>query len=217
MQRLYLVRHPEAEKNVRDSHGGCGSALTNCGYRQLEDLINYFSIYTNAATIIYGHWVQQVRYSAEKLHYALNAPLTWDDRLRGIHLGVLSGLTREEAERRYPEDAARLEGWRQGTLPIHRLNIQGAEPLRCFRERVEAVYREWLTLGDVTIVAVLTRSTLIMLTNLVHLGSQFSYDNYKVYDFASGSITLVEDNHNPRVVFLNSTAHLRSCSLSMMV
>jgi len=162
--------------------------------------------------MIYAHYVPQVAETAVILSQHLYTPVTWDSRLQGLHLGVLHGLNQLEASQFFPKDWYRLEMWRQGKLPIYKLNIQNAEPLHHFRQRVESVYQEWISQVHInTIIAVLTRSTLIMLTNLIKLGKNFNYRDYQVYDFAPASITLVELDPSPRLLLFNSTAHLQPC------
>jgi broad specificity phosphatase PhoE len=120
---------------------------------------------------------------------------------QGISLGVLAGLSRDEALLNYPEAAQRLELWRKGCLKIDKLLIPSAEPVDSFKERVAKVLNEWVACNShPTIVAVCTRSTLIMMTNLITLADTFSYSQYRVYEFIEGSLTEID--------IIGSSAHI---------
>lgn len=93
---------------------------------------------------------------------------------------------------------------------MDQVNIPGAETSDEFKCRVEAVLGEWLEMHDVNLlIAVCTRSTLIMLVNLIQLADDFSYEGYKAYDFDVSSLTRVDvlDTH-PQVITMNQVGHL---------
>ena len=209
---ILLVRHAEAQKNLEDRHGGGGTPLTKKGVKQCAAIAQYIldEYAPLERCLLVGHAVPQVKECVEFLSNTLHISLIWDERLRGIDLGVLAGLSREEAAKRWPEAARRLDLWRRGQWRIDRLEIPNAEPINEFRHRVEEMLTEWLKMQDVNLLIVVsTRSTLIMLVNLIRLADKFRYEYYRVYNFAPASITkVVVQGSVPRIVSMNWTDHL---------
>jgi len=211
-RRILLIRHGESYKNVEDRHGGDGSSLKAKGQRQCHLLGQYIRQHCEHASdlVIIGHHIPQVAETAGLLAKELQCRAEWDERLKGLHLGVLSGLSRDEAMRKWPEAALLLELWRSHKLKINRLSIPGAEPIDGFRVRIEAALNDCLRLREERLLAIIcTRSALIMMTNLTILGSAFDYEHYKLYDFSDASITEISvRSGSMEIVRLNSVEHL---------
>lgn len=209
---LILIRHPEAQKNIEDRHGGGGSLLTEAGLRQCERIAQYLhtEFDLSAGCILVGHRVPHVEETVQRLSSLLEVVPTWDERLCGLNLGVLAGLSRSEAAVRWPEAARRLELWRAGQLTMDKLNIPGGEAVDLFKERTEHLLKDWLgPTSPRLVVAVCTRSTLIMLVNMIELGADFTYARYRSLTFTSGSITRVEASSTElKVTAINMIAHL---------
>lgn len=209
---ILLVRHPEARKNVEDRHGGEGTSLTKVGIEQCNKIARYILSNFNAHEhcVLVGHNVQQMRETADLLGSLLGVSPSWDERLKGLHLGVLANLSRAEAVYKWPDAANSLELWRRGLLQIDQLHIPNIEPLDVFRSRIENALKEWINMLNVNLlIAVCSRSTLIMLVNLIELNKNFNYQSYKVYDFDSGSITIINViDFSPKVVIVNQISHL---------
>lgn len=190
---IILIRHAEAQKNLEDRHGGLGSHLTERGREQVICLGRYLrpQIERSTSVILVGHQLPQVSETVESLADTLSTvSITWDERLRGLNLGILAGLSRTEALERAPEAAERLELWRSGHLQINALQIPGAEAIDSFQSRLRSVLDEWSHCSEEdTVLAVCTRSTLIMLCNLLIQQTRFNYQDYKAYVFDSASIT----------------------------
>ncbi|MCI4330243.1 MAG: histidine phosphatase family protein [Thermoplasmata archaeon] len=211
VREILLVRHPEAQKNLEDRHGGGGTSLTPTGIRQCEGLARYLRPYQSAMRRleVYGHRVPQVLETLEYLYSALKVETVLDERLRGISLGLLAGLSRAQAAAADPGAAARLEAWRAGNLRVDRLALPGGEDIHHFEERVRAVWSDWMRTPTPAIVAILTRSSLNMLINIATLGNEFDYDRYAPHDTKSASITTIAiEPEGVRLVSLNVTSHL---------
>lgn len=191
-QTIILLRHFESQKNIEDRHGGVGNVLTPLGILQGNKIVEYlnknYSTGTGSFTV-YGHNVIQVKASVEILSGGLGCTAIWDERLRGINLGYLSGLSREEAANKYPGAAHRLELWRQGKLRADELKLPGGEDFFSFERRIRSLLNSWLQHQEDTVIAVCSRSTLIMLVNITQLGKKFDYSIYRVFDFSPASIT----------------------------
>jgi broad specificity phosphatase PhoE len=191
-RHLYLVRHAEARKNVEGRQGGQGSGLTAVGQAQARRLGAYLAereSYEGHKAVVYAHLAPQVRQTATTIAGVLGWRLEEDERLRGLHLGRLAGLTWEEARDTDPAAVKRLHNWARGSLRIDRLGLPGSEDLTEFRERVAACLdRVMLSYESACAVIVGTTSTLIMLRNLLILGPAFSYAHYRAYSFPNGAV-----------------------------
>jgi broad specificity phosphatase PhoE len=182
--------------------------LTDRGRAQAL-LIGEFVRRRHPAPLLVGHEVPQVLETTRLLADALGSSYALDERLRGLNLGTLAGLSRDEALRLHPAAADRLEAWRKGLQPIDTLDLPGAEPIGIFERRVRAAFGEWSTKPGELLVLVLTRSTLIMILNILSLGEQFSYSAYRPYEFSSGGITEVRSARGAlSLLTLNSVEHI---------
>ena len=209
---ILLIRHPEANKNLADQHGGAGTSLTVNGRAHCKFIASYIlSKYQPIInTVLVGHKIVQVQETTDILGHLLCINPIWEERIRGLNLGVLAGLARDEALLRWPASAKRLEKWRNGHIKINELNIPYAELLVEFKNRIESTLNDWVEMFEAKlIIVVCTRSSLIMLVNLLKLSSSFSYDLYKPYDFEAGSITEIQiKNSTPKIISFNNTEYL---------
>lgn len=192
MRAIYAIRHAEAQKSIRDVHGGEGTPLTSRGRKQCSLIAKQLISRLDARDrcLLVGHQIPQVRETVSILAETLKLPTVWDERLRGISLGVLAGLSRADAEQLWPDAAERLELWRQGKLAIDSLNIPNAESVNQFRTRIEEMWSDWLKMTDVDVlIPICSRSALIMIVNLIRMGKDFNYTDYKPFVFGTGSLT----------------------------
>jgi len=136
-----------------------------------------------------AHDVPQVAETAKIVSSEIGlGEVMMDERLRGLNLGVIAGLSRADAALEYPEAARRLEEWRRGQLLLNELRLPGAEPVDQFRRRVVAGLSEAVNNAQGAVAMVLTRSVLIMATNLLSLEDQFSYEMYRSYEFPPATL-----------------------------
>lgn len=191
-RHLYLVRHAEARKNVEGRQGGQGTELTATGQAQARQLGAYLAERESDEghkVIVYAHAAPQVRQTAGTIAGVLGWRLEEDDRLRGLHLGRLAGLTPQQARQVDPAAVERLNEWARGDLPIDRLSLPDSEDLTEFRERVAGCLdRIRRSYEPACAVIVGTTSTLIMLRNLLTLQAAFSYSRYRAYSFSNASV-----------------------------
>lgn len=206
---FFFVRHGEALKNVEDRHGGMGTALTDRGRNQMASLSDYFNKRLRHIKDVglIAQTVPQVSQSATIIGQKLSITPCWDERLRGIDLGVLAGLSKSEVESKYPEAAVRMEEWRQGKRRMNQLYIPGAETAHQFETRVRESLRDMATGTPYShVIVVCTRSVLIMLINIAKRGGKIDYEYYSPYDFEPASISeLTFSNNSFHLVCQNET------------
>lgn len=209
--RVFLIRHAESEKNVEDRHGGVGRPLTKKGYRQLDLLVTYLKRLRIHSSTIYYAPITQAELSAEYLASQIGVSCQSDERIRPLNLGVLGGLSRSEAVELYPESAQRLEDWRSGSLDIKDLDIPNAESFDSFWKRGEAFIENLIPqvegCNGLDFVIIGTRSTLILLTNILLKNSILFGKGYAVYNFDTCSVTMIEvgEKRESTLVFQNKS------------
>jgi len=214
VRKLYLIRHVESLKNIRDEHGGLGDSLSNEGKEQCKKiclLLKNEKLERKTTTLFWSS-NPQVSETAKIIIKKNFYKSICDDRLRGINLGVLSGLSRAEALEKFPEPAKKLEKWRQNKLKINKLNIPNAENVLEFYKRVKSLIEDRI-ISSMTpyIVIIGTRSTMIMIVNLFLLGEKFNFNDYKNYDFDCGSITkFIFQKGKAKLEYLNITDFLNN-------
>jgi broad specificity phosphatase PhoE len=193
VRHLHLVRHAQARKNVEERQGGQGTELTPRGVDQARLIgayLNECETRFGHKLTVYSHSVPHVQQTATSISSVRGWPSELDEDLRGIHLGLLDGLTTEEARRVDPAAIERLEAWRTGTLRVDEVDLPDAESLQRFRCRVaSALCRIVDNYEGTCAVIVGTRSTLIMLFNLLKLGNALDYSSYHPYSFPNGFIS----------------------------
>ena len=128
--RLVLVRHGESTGNAEGrAQGHADFELSARGRAQAEKLRERFQTEEFAPTAVYSSPLLRAAQTAEILARPWPVGVThWDD-LKEHDVGVISGLTREETEEKYPDVDFELETARQFA------GIEGAEPLADRRAR----------------------------------------------------------------------------------
>jgi len=207
---IYLIRHPEAYKNVSDEHGGTGTPLTSIGLKHCDIIYEKFlSQYKDKQKIsFWGNSVEQVKETVSKLNRDKSF-CDFDDKLTGIYLGGLDGLSREKATKENPEAAKLLELWRKGELTLDKLIIPDGESAIGFYNRIFEKWQSILSHENSVKVIVLTRSVYIMLLNILKLGEDFNFKDYKVYTIPNSSVTIINfRNGAMNIKYENSTDYL---------
>lgn len=203
---ILLIRHAHALKNHIDIQGGHGTSLSTEGVKQGDSLYNYFhKNYSSDNAIIIGYNNTQVIETMEYISKAFKINYELDANIRGTDLGLISGLSKKEAEALSPNDFLQLEQWSKGMLPTYKLNLTNAEPFEIFYNRVKKSVVKWLISDKKLVIVVSTRSSLIMLLNIFTLWDNFNIANYKPYIIENAFINIVNVNNNKiNVVALNN-------------
>jgi broad specificity phosphatase PhoE len=208
---VLLLRHAEAAKNIEDRHGGGDPQLTDSGRRHCQRIGEWLAEGAHldvGETHVLSQPVHQVRETVQRSGLASSATVLELADLGGISLGLLAGLSRDEAAETFPEAAARLERWRAGTLKLPELSLPGGEPADTFHERVtRCVATQIAEAGPEirTIVVASSRSTLILLQNAFRLDMTFNFEDYRPFEFSNGSVTAwaLQEDSPPVLKYFN--------------
>jgi hypothetical protein len=124
---------------------------------------------------------------------AEEAATTWvsSARLSGIHLGCLAGLSEDLIAKQFPEEHALLMRWEAGRIPINQLTIPGMEEPEQFADRVLVrLMKGWSKPG---LVFIGTRSTMILMWNVVKSQGNLRFDRYYSCKWRYGEALIVSE------------------------
>ena len=150
---ILAIRHGESEADILNVHEGRADfALTERGHRQAEAMAAYVAEHFQL-TKIYASTLKRAAQTAGHLSERTGLPVTFDPDLMEFNNGLLAGLSREEADRRYPEIK---------DLPVDQA-VYGMESRVEFRRRAEkALERICSENGPEAAVAVVTHGGTII-------------------------------------------------------
>jgi broad specificity phosphatase PhoE len=131
MSTIVLIRHAETDLS-RKFCGHSDPELNASGERQLDSLVA--DVAQLGVSRIYSSDLQRTSQTAAAIGRHIGVDVETRPGLREIHFGVWEGLSWEEIERRYPQEAAL---WLSG-FPAH--SPPGGEPHADFVARVEAEF-----------------------------------------------------------------------------
>ncbi len=167
MGSIVLLRHAKALKNIEDRHGGSGTSLTKEGECQAIEVVKQLSCHNLRPNKIFSSPVPQAVETAAIIASKLKISVIEHSMLRPLNLGVLAGLSRNEAMAQFQDAANLMEDWRKGNIELHDLILPGAEDYRAFYKRgcdflnLKIITEE----GDSLVVG--TRSILICLISIL--------------------------------------------------
>lgn len=135
---LYLVRHGQSEGNAAHRFGGhSDTPLSALGRAQAGATAQYLA--KKKITAVYSSDLPRCTQTAEPLAELLNLEIQTSAALRERNVGVLQGLTFEEAKQNFPEDYAAL-----ANRDINRI-ISGGESYNQMIERAASKLNEILS------------------------------------------------------------------------
>ena len=212
--RLVFVRHAETRANAENRFQGQAPppafGLSPAGWEQAAALKRRFESEGFAPTHFYCSPLQRCLDTASVLAGLWQVgPVAWDD-LQEIDVGIVQGLTLDEAKQKYP-------GVDLGERGIS--SIPGAEPSRSRRERSERVVRTVLRdHDDDAVVLMVSHGGILRHIIPALLGTQrcwaIDIGNTAVFGFEVASTRWDEGGnalHNPelwRIESFNDTSHL---------
>lgn len=202
--RLLLVRHGESLGNAENRFQGQDEyPLTERGLEQARRLAERLRRECGAVDAVYSSPQGRALQTAACVAEALSVDVILDPRLREYHIGMLTGLTMDEARERFP----RLQELRARDGETF-VPIPGEEGREALAQRVgEALddYRAQYTDGQTVIVVSHGGALAAMLCRLVGLPA----DRPGPFRLSNASLSIVElANGRARLVGLNDTRHL---------
>lgn len=100
---LLVIRHGESEADILNVHEGRADfELTERGHRQAEAVAEYVAN-NYKITKIYASTLKRAAQTANHLSVRTGTKVIFDENLMEFNNGLLAGLSREEADRLYPE------------------------------------------------------------------------------------------------------------------
>ena len=133
--RLLIIRHGESEADLLDVHEGRADfPLTERGHRQAAAMAEYVKQHYQI-TAIYCSPLRRAYQTAEHLSMETGVPLRTEDRLMEFNNGLIAGLSRTEADEKYPY----VEN-----LPMH-ASVYEQESALEFRFRADYILSEILS------------------------------------------------------------------------
>jgi probable phosphoglycerate mutase len=100
---LYLIRHGQSAGNAEGRFGGhSATPLSNLGLHQAK--ITAKALCKERVTAIYSSDLRRAMQTAQPLADLTGLPVNGTGVFRERHVGVLEGLTFDEAEKEFPED-----------------------------------------------------------------------------------------------------------------
>ena len=159
--RIIVVRHGESEADILNVHEGRADYnLTEKGHAQAEAMAEFVSKNYNIDKI-YVSTLNRAVQTATHLSEKIGVPIILDDMLMEFNNGLLAGLTREEADAKYPK----IEN-----LPIDQ-SVYGQESRVVFRKRAELALERIIKENDVDkTVAIISHGGMINQLYHVFLG-----------------------------------------------
>ena len=198
MVDIIVIRHGQSEADILNvMEGQADFNLTTLGLNQATLMADWVNKYIEINKIISSP-LKRAKQTAEKLSAATNIPVELDDCLMEWKNGLLAGLTREEADCKYPKS--------DKTFPHTAIYEQ--ESMIDFRARAETALSKIINenLPDSKI-AVVSHGGMINMLFRSFIESRANAD----ISISSGDTGIhhwrIEENSR-RVVFVNSQIHL---------
>lgn len=195
-----MIRHGESEADLLGVHEGRADfKLTEKGIHQARKMAIYISKHYPPELILTSP-LQRAKQTAEILKGKTDCALLELDDLMEYNNGVLAGLDREEAKRKYPLP--------KGGRPIH-VPIQAGESQLDFRYRVEKLYFKLADeYKEKHRIAIVSHGGFI--SNFFKSFLQLPVSTNTIFPTGDTGIHLIEINKdNDKIIkFMNNQSHL---------
>ena len=150
--RILIIRHGESEADLLDVHEGRADfELTERGHRQAAAMARHVKE-NYEVSAIYSSTLKRACQTAGHLSEAIGIPVTFDEKLMEFNNGLIAGLERDVARKKYPQIV---------DLPLH-ASVYEQESLLEFRGRAEYMLSKILSeAGPDETVAIVTHGGMI--------------------------------------------------------
>lgn len=145
---IYLIRHGQTTGDIEDRYGGdYDDELSDQGVIQANELANKLS--SSGIQVLFCSPLIRAQQTATILKSKLNREIkTIKDLKERNKNGILTGMTKKEAELKYPELAEKVKDYRN--------QISGAESQEDFVKRIKKVFIEIINNTDYSTIAIVT-------------------------------------------------------------
>jgi probable phosphoglycerate mutase len=205
MTTILLIRHGQTAWNREERlRGQVDLPLDAVGHQQAQAIAWRVASHWRPAAI-YASSLQRTLQTAAPIAHAVGLQTVVHDGLLDIDYGDCAGLSQEELEARYPDQAA---AWRQAPDTVH---FPDGESLANVRDRAEETVVEAVGKHPDDVVVLVTHVVVCRLL----LCSMLSLDSNHFWQFepATASLSVLDLSPEANVlVSLNDTCHLSALS-----
>lgn len=203
MKRRYilLVRHAEAEKNVRGQFAGndAADALTQTGEAQAASLVNQVrkllaALQTRAVAVAYAGSLRAKETARALEEFSAAEPILVP-QFRSIQAGVAAGLTEQDLAVQFPAFWTGLQLYREGVLSSYCIPYPpGAEDVRDFEASVMNALIQCTgeSSSDLQIVIAHRSSITAILLYYARLSHKYPDDFFGFIPLEAGRVSLIE-------------------------
>lgn len=188
--KIYLIRHGQTTGDIEDKYGGAyDDKLSNEGIIQTNNLVEYLS--NSGIEILFCSPLIRAQQTAKILKSRLNCEIKTVQDLRERNKnGILTGMTRKEAEIKYPKLVEQLKDYRS--------QIQGAESQEDFAKRIKKAFIEITNNTDYSTIGIVTHGMpfWVIFEDILNIKELTSVGNcaYAVLNKTSDNLTLKKLN-----------------------
>jgi broad specificity phosphatase PhoE len=138
--KIYLIRHGESTSDIENRFGGhYDDDLTDLGLKQAKELVQ--KLKSEKIDIIFSSPFKRANQTAQILKNTFNCKLEIVEDLKERNrCGFLSGMKKDEASKKYPEEFKLLQNWEN--------TIKGAENYEIFKNRIKNVFKKLITFNN---------------------------------------------------------------------
>lgn len=199
LMQILLVRHGQSEADILGVHEGRADYhLTELGIKQ-ADLMAQRVKKEFAPELIWSSTLIRAKKTAQILSETVGCGIVYDPDLMEWNNGVLAGLSRSEANLKYPEPVG-------GHKPHE--SVKDGESVIEFRMRAEIILSKIISdSGNYNKIAIVSHGG--MISNIIQSFLKMPVYNDNILKTGDTGIHLLELKGDKKVIhFLNSTEHL---------
>lgn len=179
--KILFVRHGESIDDIEDRYGGCADFdLTEKGKKQVSESAEKISTLEEKFEVILSSPLKRALQSAEIISNKLDIEVEIFEYLKERNLnGVLTGLVRSEAKKKYPDQVRKHESWEY---------VDGSERTEDMNDRVKTAIKVLLKMKYNSLAAV---------THGLFLKTFFKeIMNINISKAGDGGFALIEEKNN---------------------
>ncbi|MDU4891241.1 MAG: histidine phosphatase family protein [Clostridium sp.] len=196
---ILIIRHGQSEADILNVHEGRADfPLTNLGIKQATVMAEALSSNYKISKI-YSSPLLRAKETAQSLSKATHAPITFEDNLMEFNNGLLAGLSREEANEKYPEPEVRYP----------HTALYGMESMINFRSRAEAILSKIIAENNpYSTIAIVAHGGIINM--LLRSFLELPLNSSIFFSTGDTGVHLLQiNNFHRRLVYSNNTEHIK--------